>query len=126
VSMKHINAEDAQYALAELFGTSVLFNKSRIEKSSVPEDLNYYAIRHRDDDVSTAATLENSVTVNYMGAVLSAVAFDLGDAEYLEIDVSNGDFKITDEQLDISEYRQFAENQAQTQTHEPTLEMGVM
>lgn len=78
-----------------VFGKKMLFTILRVNIDSLPEGLFRYDIRHCDDDWSAPATIEKTVLVNHMGAVITDEKFDLGENGYLCFDKED-DFYITD------------------------------
>lgn len=83
----------------EILDRKVLFTELRVDKSTVPENVYCYAMRHGDDD-SFPVTLEENVTVNYFGTILTTKPFDMGKEGYLPID----DYGFTGEEMKLEEF----------------------
>lgn len=66
-----VNAREEEYEHIELFGKPALFTNSRIDRTTVPEGFYCYDLRGSDYDPGRPVTIENQVTVNHAGAVLT-------------------------------------------------------
>lgn len=44
-----VNAAEESFELMEMFGQTVLFTNMRVDRSTVPEGLHVYDVRHDDD-----------------------------------------------------------------------------
>ena len=66
-----VNARKEKYEYVELFGKPALFTNSRIARPSVPEGFYCYDLRGSDYDPGRPVSIENKVTVNHAGAVLT-------------------------------------------------------
>ena len=86
--MNIINAKNEEFEEVELLGIIALFTELRIDKSSIPEGMFCYSLRHGDDD-SFPSTVENSVVVNYYGAILTTEKLNLGTANSLPVGYDN-------------------------------------
>lgn len=100
--MKVIDVNRESFQEVEVKGHMALFTELRVDKSTIPEEVNCYELRHGDDD-SYPAALEQSVKVNYFGAVLMTDKVDFGEEGYVELVF--GDFGFTGEDLTMPEYR---------------------
>lgn len=94
-----VNKESLQEA--DVKGHKVLFTELRVDKSTIPEGVNCYELRHGDDD-SYPAALEQGVRVNYFGAVLMTDKMELGKDGYVPLEYE--DFGFTGEDLSVTEY----------------------
>ena len=72
--------------VVELFGTTALFFNERIRQENVPEGLYRYDLRGSDDDPGEPASLENHVTVNHAGTILTAKPLDIPEKGFLALD----------------------------------------
>ncbi len=63
-----------------LSGEEGLFTNGRIDRSKLPEGLFCYDLRESDGDPGAPRTLEEHVTVNHAGCVITARPLDLGEA----------------------------------------------
>lgn len=100
--MDVIDVGKEQFREVEIKGHMGLFTDLRVDKSTMPEGMNCYELRHGDDRDYPVA-LEQNVCVNYFGAVLMADKLDLG--ENGRIALSYDDFVFYGEELSIPEYR---------------------
>lgn len=99
--MTKIDVTQEMLSEMELWDRKVLFTDLRVDKSTVPENVYCYAMRHGDDD-SFPVTLEGNVIVNYFGSVLTTEPFDLGKAGYLPIDYD--DYGFTGAEMKLEEF----------------------
>lgn len=100
--MDVIDVNSGQLREVEIKGHYGVFTELRVDKSTIPEGVNCYELRHGDDD-SYPAAIEQSVRVNYFGAVLMTVKMELGENSYVELTFD--DFGFTGEDLTMLEYR---------------------
>ena len=66
-----VNARKEEYEHIELFGKPALFTNSRIDRTTVPVGFYCYELRGSDSDPGRPVSIENKVTVNHAGAVLT-------------------------------------------------------
>ena len=97
-----IDVNSRQLQEVEIKGHYGVFTELRVDKSTIPEGVNCYELRHGDDD-SYPITLEENVRVNYFGAVLMADKMELGQAGY--VDISYDDFGFSGAEVTMLEYR---------------------
>jgi len=97
-----IDINIGQLQEVEIKGHYGVFTELRVDKSTIPEGVNCYELRHGDDD-SYPAAIEQSVRVNYFGAVLMADKMELGEDGSVELTFD--DFGFTGEDLTMLEYR---------------------
>ena len=64
------NAINEQYTKIELFGQSVLFTESRLDKQTLPSEVHSYEIRHGQNDWYTPVALEPTVVEDFFGTVI--------------------------------------------------------
>lgn len=100
--MDIIDVNEGSLQEVEIKGHMALFTELRVDKNTVPDGVNCYELRHGDDD-SYPAALEQSVRVNYFGAVLMTDKVELGQEGYVPLEYE--DFGFTGEDLTMSEYR---------------------
>lgn len=72
--------KDAEkYQEVEIFDVPGLFSNGRIADEDIPKGLFRYDLRGSDDDPGMPITVENHVTVNHAGSILTAQPLDLGE-----------------------------------------------
>lgn len=72
--------KDAEkYQEVEIFDVPGLFSNGRIDPATIPEGMYVYDLRGSDDDPGQPITVENHVTVNHAGSVITAKPLDLGE-----------------------------------------------
>lgn len=96
-----IDVTKEQFQEVEIMGHYGIFTELRVDKSTIPEGMNCYELRHGDDD-SYPAALEQGVRVNYFGAVLMTDKMEPGENGVMEL--SCDDFGFTGEDLSVTEY----------------------
>lgn len=84
----------------ELLGRTGYFTELRVDKETVPEWMHCYELRHGDDD-GFPVSVEESVRVNYFGAVLFTEELELGKEKALQFGYE--DFGYTGEQMYLSQ-----------------------
>lgn len=99
--MDVIDVNKGSFQEVEIKGHMALFTELRLDKSTIPEGMNCYELRHGDDD-SYPAALEQGVRVNYFGAVLMTDKMELGQDGYIPLEYE--DFGFTGENLSAAEY----------------------
>ena len=68
-----------KYQEVEIFDVPALFSNGRIALADLPEGLYRYDLRGSDDDPGMPVTVEQNVTVNHAGAIITAKPLDLGE-----------------------------------------------
>ena len=86
----------------EIKGHYGVFTELRVDKSTIPEGVNCYELRYGEND-SYPAELEESVRVNYFGAVLMTDKMEMDQSGRVELDYE--DFGFTGEDITMLEYR---------------------
>ena len=84
----------------ELLGRIGYFTGMRVDKETVPEGMHCYELRH-GDDWGFPVSVEESVRVNYFGAVLFTEEMELGNEKALQFGYE--DFLYTGEQMYLSQ-----------------------
>lgn len=74
--MRH-DAEKLTYQEVTILGKPALFTECRIDRTTVPEGVYHYEVRHADEDWGEPITLSRSILVNYYGTVLTREPFQL-------------------------------------------------
>ena len=69
----------------EVFGKKALFSNERIDVDTLPVGLYCYDLRGSDDDIGIPATIEEKVTVNHAGCLITTEAVEFGDRDYISI-----------------------------------------
>ena len=123
--MEAIDVEKEMLEEVELLGRTGYFTELRVDKETVPEGMYCYELRHGDDN-GFPASVEESVRVNYFGAVLFTEKLELGEEKALQIGYE--DFAFTGEQMYLAQAQEKQpdrqqEEQRDTDGHVP-LNMG--
>lgn len=83
--------KDAEkYQEVEIFDVPGLFSNGRIDPATIPEGMYVYDLRGSDDDAGQPITVENHVTVNHAGSVITAKPLDLGENGWLTFTEEEG------------------------------------
>ena len=108
--------KDAEkYQEVEIFDVPGLFFNGRIDPAAIPEGMYVYDLRGSDDDPGQPITVENHVTVNHAGSVITAKPLDLGEEGRLTFTEEEGLNFVGGE---ISAYRFFNEQRKDRNTEE--------
>ena len=79
-----------KYQEVEIFDVPALFSDGRIALDDLPEGLYRYDLRGSDDDPGMPVTVEQNVTVNHAGAIITAKPLDLGEDGCLTLTEDEG------------------------------------
>lgn len=79
-----------KYQEVEIFDVPALFSDWRISLDDLPEGLYRYDLRGSDDDPGMPVTVEQNVTVNHAGAIITAKPLDLGEDGCLTLTEDDG------------------------------------
>ena len=79
-----------KYQEVEIFDVPALFSDGRISLADLPEGLYRYDLRGSDDDPGMPVTVEQNVTVNHAGSIITAKPFDLGEDGCLTLTEDEG------------------------------------
>lgn len=79
-----------KYQEVEIFDVPALFSNGRIALADLPEGLYRYDLRGSDDDPGMPVTVEQNVTVNHAGAIITAKPLDLGEDGCLTLTEDDG------------------------------------
>lgn len=92
---------------------------ARIDKDIIPFGLNYYEIRHQDNDGTLPCQIKEHILVNHYGSIISKSKLPLKDG-YLDIDENN--FIEHDTTIRLKEYMKISETKKESkeQKKEPT------
>ena len=104
-----------KYQEVEIFDLPGLFSNGRLTAADVPEGMYIYDLRGSDDDPGQPITVENHVTVNHAGSVITAKPLDLGEEGRLNFTEEKGLNFVGGE---ISAYRFFNEQRKDRNTEE--------
>ena len=66
-------------------GKLALFSNERVNRDDLPEGLFAYDLRGADDDPGKPAVLENSVSINHAGTIITSSPVDLTEHGYIEL-----------------------------------------
>lgn len=84
--MSRRDANKDTYEEIELFGMKMLLTMARIDRTSVPEGLHLYELRHSDEDWCDPVQIGKGVLVNFYGTVLSREPVELNADGFLDLD----------------------------------------
>ena len=98
--METVDVQKEVLEEVELLGQTGYFTELRVDKETVPEGMHCYELRHGDDD-GFPVSVEESVRVNYFGAVLFTEALELGEEKALQFGYD--DFAFTGDQMYLSQ-----------------------
>lgn len=101
--MEAVDVSKEMLEEVELLGRTGYFTELRVDKETVPEGMHCYELRHGDDD-GFPASVEESVRVNYFGAVLFTEALELGEEKALQFGYE--DFAFTGEQMYLAQVQE--------------------
>ena len=104
-----------KYQEVEIFDVPALFSNGRIAIADIPEGLYRYDLRGSDYDPGMPVTVEQNVTVNHAGAIITAKPLDLGEDGRLFLNEDEGLNFVGGE---ISMQRFFNEQQKDRNTEE--------
>ena len=104
-----------KYQEVEIFDLPGLFSNGRLTAADVPEGMYVYDLRGSDDDPGQPITVENHVTVNHAGSVITAKPLDLGEEGRLNFTEEKGLNFVGGE---VSAYRFFNEQRKDRNTEE--------
>lgn len=75
--MSQYNASEQSYQEGTIMGRPALFTERRIDRSTVPEGVYRYELRHSDEDWGEPIEISRSIAVNFYGTVLTRELFQL-------------------------------------------------
>lgn len=101
---EYINLSDEEYEVIEIAGEKALFTNGRITDEDIPKGLYCYHLRQSDDGERFAA-LENIVTINHAGSVITKESIELGEKGYISLN-ENTELNFSGELTTITEYFQ--------------------
>lgn len=110
--MEVVDVQKEMLEEVELLGRTGYFTELRVDKETVPEGMHCYELRYGDDD-GFPASVEESVRVNYFGAVLFTEALELGKEKKLQIGYE--DFGYTGEQMYLSQVQEKQQDSQQSE-----------
>ena len=101
--METVDVQKEVLEEVELLGRTGYFTELRVDKDTVPEGMHCNELRYGDDD-GVPVSVEESVRVNYFGAVLFTEALELGEGKALQFGYE--DFGYTGEQMYLSQIQE--------------------
>lgn len=72
----------------EIFGRPALFSNESINPETLPEGLHCYDLRGSDNDPGMPVTLENYVSVNHAGSIITAEPIEIPETGYIQLNDS--------------------------------------
>jgi hypothetical protein len=79
-----------KYQEVEILDVPALFSNGRVAASDIPDGLYCYDLRGSDDDPGQPVTVENHVTVNHAGSLITAKPLDLSEDGRLYLTKNEG------------------------------------
>ena len=104
-----------KYQEIEIFDVPGLFSNGRISAADIPEGMYCYDLRGSDDDPGMPITVENHVTINHAGSIITAKPLNLGEEGRLTFTEEEGLNFVGGE---ISAYRFYNEQRKDRNTEE--------
>lgn len=92
--MSKENAMTAAFEEVTVYGPPALFTSLRIDRSTVPEGLYLYELRHADEDWGDPCQLARGILVNHYGTILTREPIQLPIEGWLNL--NPGDFNFSD------------------------------
>ena len=90
-SKKIEEPKDAEkYQEVEIFDVPALFSNGRVIAADIPDGMYCYDLRGSDDDPGQPVTVENQVSVNHAGSIITAKPLDLGEDGRLSLTEDEG------------------------------------
>lgn len=74
-----LDANTESYELVTIFGHPVIFSNLRLDRSTVPNGLYMYEIRHDDDCQGDPVQVAKWIMVNFWGTILTDTPIELED-----------------------------------------------
>lgn len=105
-----INAMLEKYELVQVLNQNMLFTCLRVDRSTVPDDMYVYEVRHDDDCQGILCQIADRIMVNHWGTLLSYTPIDLGEPDDFGrriIDVSEDDWDYTGETMGINDFKNY-------------------
>lgn len=107
--------EEEKYAHADILGVDALYSDQWISPDKVPEGMYRYSLRGgRNDDPGLPCSVENGVTVNFAGCLLTMEPLPIPESGALEF--GEDDFGFQGEEITVAEFRR--ENHKDRRTQE--------
>ena len=98
-----INASKETFELMEMLGQMVLFTNMRVDRSTIPEGLYAYDVRHDDDCTGEICEIKPSVMVNHWGTIICKEPVQL-DAYWHSKFVDENDYSYLGDTASLDEY----------------------
>ena len=98
-----VNAAAESFELMELFGKTVLFTNLRVDRSTVPEGLYAYDVRHDDGCTGEICEIKPFVMVNHWGTIICKEPFEMDEYWHSKF-VDEGDYCYLGDTAKLNEY----------------------
>ena len=98
-----VNAAEEDFELMELFGQTVLFTNMRVDRSTVPEGLYAYDVRHDDDCTGEICEIKPSVMVNHWGTIICKEHIEMDEFWHSKF-VEEGDYSYLGDTAKLDEF----------------------
>ena len=84
--LHNTKAQENKLQEAEIFGGKVLFSNNRIADTEIPVGLYRYDLRGSDSDFGLPVAIEENVSVNHAGTIITAKPLDFAEKDYIPLD----------------------------------------
>ena len=84
-----ICAEEENFREIMLKGKKAFFSEMRIERSSIPEGLYVYEVRHDEEDWTEPVEIKRGILVNFLGTLISTEPLLQDDEDFMDIESSD-------------------------------------
>lgn len=109
--MKPYNANELSYETMEMLGQTVLFTDMRVDRTTIPEGLHAYSLRHDDECQGDICEIAPSIMVNFWGTILCRDEIPLTDNGRRYVD--EYDYTYTGDSMSIEEYMELDSGQGE-------------
>ena len=95
--------KENKFQEVEVFDKKALFSNERIDVDTLPDGLYCYDLRGSDEDFGIPVTIEENVTVNHAGCIITTEPVDFAGSNYIPL---NDELNFTGEEKGIREFWQ--------------------
>lgn len=91
--MKRHDANQLTYEEVTILGVPALFTDLRVDRSTMPDGLYRYELRHSDEDWGEPVSLSRSIVVNYYGSVITREPLQLPIDGWIPLEIGSLSFQ---------------------------------